>query len=222
MTDFDVQLQSVIAPSRTSAIAEALRRAILSGALPAGAALVENDLAKKFGTSKTPVREALKALVGQGLVTFSEYRGAAVRLIDAKMVEDIFDLRYLLEPVAAERTVKNGVDAVALGDALEKGTNAEDRVTRSLANRHFHHVLYSGHSNTILISTLDELRDQVALISVNAWSRSQDATWENEAAEHRAIFDSAVAGDAATAGRLLRQHIKGSAERIRRQMEGNR
>lgn len=220
MLDFDGQLESVIAPSRTSAIAEALRRAILSGALPAGSALVENDLARRFGTSKTPVREALKALVGQGLVTFSEYRGATVRLIDSRMVEDIFDLRYLLEPVAAERTVKNGVDGAALEDALEKGSTAEDRVNRSLANRHFHRILYSGHSNSILISTLDELRDQVALISVNAWSR--DATWENEAAEHRAIFEAAVSGDAAKAGKLLRQHIRGFAARVLEQMEGSR
>ena len=70
------------ASSRTGLVVEALRRSILTGELPAGQALVETELARRFGISKTPVREALKTLVGAGLVTMSEYKGATVRVVD--------------------------------------------------------------------------------------------------------------------------------------------
>ena len=66
-------------PSRTVAVLEAIRHAILAGELRPGQPLVETDLAEVLGVSKTPVREALKTLAGAGLVTMNPYKGAAVR-----------------------------------------------------------------------------------------------------------------------------------------------
>src|SRR5580658_6364328 len=63
-------------PSRTVAVLEAIKHAILAGELKPGRPLVETDLANVLGVSKTPVREALKTLAGTGLVTMSPYRGA--------------------------------------------------------------------------------------------------------------------------------------------------
>src|SRR5438105_5740775 len=63
-------------PSRTVAVLEAIKHAILAGELSPGQALVETDLAERLGVSKTPVREALKTLAGAGLVTMSPYKGA--------------------------------------------------------------------------------------------------------------------------------------------------
>lgn len=206
MTIENMSVASVVAPSRTSAIIGALRHAILSGALPAGLALVEADLAQKFGTSKTPVREALKALVGAGLVTLNDYRGATVTLVDEDLARNVFDVRYLLEPVAVERTVTNGFDVIKAEHALNVGAATIDEVHRSLANRDFHQILYSGCGNSILIETLDKLRDQAALITVNAWSKR--ASWNSEADEHRVILASAASGDAAKTAELVRKHIK--------------
>ena len=69
-------------PSRTVAVLEAIKHAILTGELRPGQALVETDLAEVLGVSKTPVREALKTLAGAGLVTMNPYKGAAVRVVD--------------------------------------------------------------------------------------------------------------------------------------------
>src|SRR6185312_6713643 len=69
-------------PSRTEAVLEAIKHAILSGELKPGQALVETELAARLGVSKTPVREALKTLAGTGLVTMSPYKGGAVREMD--------------------------------------------------------------------------------------------------------------------------------------------
>src|ERR1700704_2888239 len=68
--------------SRTELVLEEIRRAILTRRLLPGQPLVEMELASQLGVSKTPVREALKILSGSGLVTFSPYKGASVRVVD--------------------------------------------------------------------------------------------------------------------------------------------
>ena len=93
------------APSRTEAVLDAIKHAILAGELRPGQGLVETELAQLLGVSKTPVREALKTLAGAGLVTMSPYRGATVRAIDPASAAAIYDLRLLLEPEAVRRAV---------------------------------------------------------------------------------------------------------------------
>ena len=83
-------------PSRTVAVLDAIKHAILTGELKPGQSLVETDLAATLGVSKTPVREALKTLAGAGLVTMSPYRGAVVRMVDDEHARHIYDLRLLL------------------------------------------------------------------------------------------------------------------------------
>src|SRR5580692_7750934 len=96
------------ARSRTEAVLDAIKHAILAGELRPGQSLVETELAQLLGVSKTPVREALKTLAGAGLVTMSAYRGATVRAIDPASAAAIYDLRLLLEPEAVRRAVGRG------------------------------------------------------------------------------------------------------------------
>jgi DNA-binding GntR family transcriptional regulator len=211
-------------PSRTEAVLEAIKRAILAGEMKPGQSLVEADLAQRLGVSKTPVREALKTLAGTGLVTMSPYRGAAVRTIDAATAAALYDLRLLLEPEAVSRAVGNGGVAGLASEALARSDAAADDAARSLANREFHRALYAGCGNPLLVQALDDLRDQTALVSAVAWQQeAQQAgspaadgqrrrgprvpSWQREAGEHRAILAAARARDAGSAGRLLRQHI---------------
>src|SRR6266487_4486969 len=97
-------------PSRTVAVLEAIKHAILAGELRPGQALVETDLAEVLGVSKTPVREALKTLAGAGLVTMNPYKGAAVRVVDDEQARHVYDARLLLEPEALARAVTRGHD----------------------------------------------------------------------------------------------------------------
>ncbi|TYB52974.1 GntR family transcriptional regulator [Nonomuraea sp. PA05] len=204
--------------SRGTVVLEAIKHAILTGALPPGRQLVETELAQQLGVSKTPVREALKTLAGAGLVTMSEYKGATVRTVDDALMEWVYDLRLLLEPEAVSRTVERGADLAPAAEALRRADtaadSASDRADRSLANRDFHRALYAGCGNPLLVSTLDSLRDQTALISAAAWERVP--TWEAEAEEHREILRAAQAGSAAEAAELLRAHVCGFVERVRR------
>ncbi|MFD1833245.1 MULTISPECIES: GntR family transcriptional regulator [Streptomyces] len=198
-------------PSRTQYVMEHLTHAILTGQLPPGQPLVENELAARFGVSKTPVREALKTLAGRGLVVMSEYKGATVRTVDAAMARSVYDVRLLLEPEALRRTVAGGADLAGARAALERADAATDRADRSLANRDFHRALYLPCGNPLLARMLDDLRDQAALVSTVAWEAVP--SWEHEAAEHREILARALDGDADGAARLLHGHIEGFVHR---------
>ena len=199
-------------PSRTVAVLDAIKHAILTGELKPGQSLVETDLAATLGVSKTPVREALKTLAGAGLVTMSPYRGAVVRMVDDEHARHIYDLRLLLEPEALGRAIAAGHGWRAARDALQRAANAADQAERSLANRDFHRELYAGCANPLLTGVLDDLRDQTALVSAAAW-RHDPASWEREAQEHLAVLRAAEAGDAQLASGLLRAHIESFVQR---------
>ena len=205
-------------PSRTVAVLEAIKHAILSGELKPGRPLVETDLAEMLGVSKTPVREALKTLAGAGLVTMNPYKGAAVRVVDDEQARHIYDARLLIEPEALARAVAAGHDWQGARTALARAASARDQAERSLANRDFHRALYAGCGNPLLVRMLDDLRDATALVTVAAWRDEPShppgfPSWEHEAAEHQAILQAAQDGDPRRAAALLRAHITSFVER---------
>jgi DNA-binding GntR family transcriptional regulator len=192
-------------PSRTEAVLESIKHAILTGELQPGQSLVEAELADQLGVSKTPVREALKTLAGTGLVVMLPYKGATVREVDEALARAVYDMRLLLEPVAAGRATLNGPALQEARAALDASDRAHDAADRSLANRAFHRALYAGCGNPLLVKSLDELRDQTALVSSAAWSRRP--SWDQEAREHREILRAAEAGDSQQVRALMRGHI---------------
>ncbi|MBC7268520.1 MULTISPECIES: GntR family transcriptional regulator [Streptomyces] len=193
-------------PSRTQYVLEGIKHRILTGQLTPGQALVETELAAQFGVSKTPVREALKTLAGTGLVVMSQYKGVTVRMVDADMAREVYDVRLLLEPEALRRTVRRRSSLDAAREALTRADGATDTAERSLANREFHRALYVSCGNPLLGRMLDEVRDQAALVSAVAWAA--DPSWEREAREHREILRLATEGDADGAARALHAHIE--------------
>jgi DNA-binding GntR family transcriptional regulator len=203
--------------SRTELVLEEIRRAILTRRLLPGQPLVEMELASQLGVSKTPVREALKILSGSGLVTFSPYKGASVRVVDRELAMAVYDVRLLLEPEAVGRSVRAaataGFDAAeaALRTASAAITSG-DHGELSLLNRAFHQAMYSGCGNPLLISVLDDLRDRAALISVVGWETSP--SWTAEWDEHKAVVAAARAGDADRATELTRAHLQGFLDRM--------
>lgn len=211
----DTVMPSVAVPSRTEAVLDAVKHAILTGRLAPGRPLIETELAAQLGVSKTPVREALKTLAGAGLVTMSPYKGASVRLVDDALAHAVYDIRVLLEPEAVRRSAGRGAAAAsawaAAAAALDRADAATDPGERQQANREFHRSLYAGCGNDLMVGILDGLRDQTALVSTAVWSRN--AGWQQEAAEHRAILDAVAAGRADLAASLLEEHIRAFVER---------
>ncbi|MGA2802916.1 MAG: GntR family transcriptional regulator [Acidimicrobiales bacterium] len=201
--------------SRGDSIASEIKAAILSGRYGAGSPLTEQAIADELGTSKTPVRDALKALSGTGLVTSSSHRGTSVRTVDTSMALAVCDLRLLLEPEAVRRTILSGLDAESFKAAIERmvaAESGEDLYQRSLANRAFHRQLYAGCGNPALVKVLDDLTDVNALISVTVWNHVR--SWAGEAVEHRKLAKDALAGRAESAAARLRRHIEVFQRRV--------
>jgi DNA-binding GntR family transcriptional regulator len=202
--------------SRIDFVLAQIREAILARRFAPGQPLVETEIAKSMGVSKTPVREALKLLASSGLVTFVPYKGAFVREVDDKFIESVYDVRLLLEPEAVRRSIQRGNDvglsqaAVFLEDA-RRAAEAGDHAQTSILNRQFHAALYAACGSELLTDILDNLRDRAALVSVAGWEVAP--TWGIEWAEHRAVLTAALAGDADKAARLLREHLQGFLDR---------
>ncbi len=196
--------------SRAQVVADAIRKAILSGTLEPGQQLVERELSELFGVSKTPVREALIGLVGSGLVDQNQYRGMTVQTVSVDLVRHVYETRNLLEPAAialSARTISDADITEAqrlLDEAAERGVRGE-WVELQLLNRSFHRQLYLGCDNPVLCRYLDGLQDLVALVSIAGWTKK--TTWESEYEEHRRILAAVADRDPETAEGEARSHI---------------
>jgi len=199
---------------RIDVVLDEIRGAILTRRLSPGQALVESELARVLGVSKTPVREALKILALSGLVTFVPYKGASVRSVDEEFIRSVYEIRLLLEPAAVGMAVQSGQgfdDTAAILADAHTAAKAGDRARLSLLNRQFHGSLYAHCGNPILIDVLENMRDRAALIGVASWEISP--TWEAEWEEHQTVLLAAQAGDAEGTTTLLRSHIQGFLDR---------
>jgi DNA-binding GntR family transcriptional regulator len=204
--------------SRAEYVAEKLELAILRGELPAGERIVEAVWAERLHVSKTPLREALRVLDRKGVVSSHAYKGTVVRSIDQTAARHLFEVRLLNEPEAVVRAIPfhdvaslNSCEE-ALATARNSGAGQGQLADRSIANRRFHTLLYQPCENAHLRRILDEIQDQVAMVSVAGWRRH--ATWVEEESEHDAILDAVKRKDAEAARDLITKHISGFFSRL--------
>ncbi|WP_175830386.1 GntR family transcriptional regulator [Burkholderia cepacia] len=149
--------------STADAVAASLRDMIINGEFEAGERLVERDLADRFGISRIPMREAIQRLEREGLLDIFRNRGAVVRMLGASDVQEIYDLRVLLEGDAIYRSVKRLDDETLARAELVHRLLGDAAVPRRQGelNREFHALLYSCCGNARLLQTIAELRSQV-------------------------------------------------------------
>lgn len=203
--------------SRTDLVIDAIRKAILGGVLAPGAQLVERTIAAQLGVSKTPVREALRSLEASGLLESYPSRGVVVRQADAKLVEDLYEFRLLLEPDAVRIAVPHHDPELLqqLQHKLELGRQLgerQDLTELSRVNRSFHEGLYERCQNELIKSALDGMRDQLAFVAAAGWRAK--SSWDAEWQEHAEILRAVVDGDAARASELTHAHIDSAWTRL--------
>ncbi len=191
-------------------IFDAIRRAILSLELEPGAALVERELAKRFGVSKSPVRDALQRLAGEGLVTQSPHRGMTVIEVDHKLADEIFELREVLEEMAVRLAtpILSAADFAAAQSVLDQARECIERRDLGQAaalNREFHGLFCRQSQNRPLEEALSRLQDRVRIVSVLSWR--QRPSMREEHAQHVQILQAAAARDPERASCLMREHI---------------
>jgi DNA-binding GntR family transcriptional regulator len=187
-----------------------LREMIFSGALQAGQALRQEEIARLLGLSRLPVREALNRLATEGLVELKPRRGYFVVSLKRDEIEDIFDMRAMLEAragqLAAERTTTDDADAVdRLVDALDTAIEcnaAFDHYAR--LNEQFHERLYQSCNRKHLRRQIGMLRDAVApLIRILA---SETGELRRAQEEHRQMAHFYRFGDGGRVAELCRNH----------------
>jgi DNA-binding GntR family transcriptional regulator len=190
-------------------VRDELRRRIVDGELAPGARLVERTLATDLGVSRVPVREALHALTAEGFVEERPRRATVVRVLTARDVEDLFDVREALEEVLCRRVAQR-LDAdgrAALVEVLARGDDALARGDRSAAvraNADFHAVLLGVSRSPLLASLLEPLGGRMR------WLLQQHDDPGAIHAEHREIYAALDAGDVDRAGALARRHLETS------------
>lgn len=210
-------------PSRTREALDVLRSAIVSGELAPGSLHSVTELAELLEVSRTPVREALIELASRGMVRFERNRGVRVIRTSIRDIEEIFDIRLLLEVPAAFRAVSRMGPAEVRGlrkrlQAMKRAAAAGDEEGLWSDDRGFHHELLAASANRRLADYVDTLRDMVLVRGVTTAGRTRSL--DDIVAEHQAILDHVEAGDAAAAAGALRAHIEHTAELLVAQEQG--
>lgn len=146
-------------------VANRIRKAILAGELPGGTRLVQADLARNLSVSITPVREALRDLIAEGLVDFDAFRGATVHQRSLAELEEVYELRSMLSVVAVKSAIKEiTAEELDLADSVARQMRAEkDPVQWVQLNREFHQILDAASRRPRLQEILGRLSDLSAL-----------------------------------------------------------
>ncbi len=166
VADESMQIVRVAAPVR-SQVVEHLRRAIIEQRFPPGRRLAERELCELTGVSRTSVREALRQLEAEGLVTSVANRGTFVAGLTASEALEIYEVRAALEPVAARAFVERAGEAQvhALREALEGLRRAQGDVPSLVqAKTRFYDILFEGAGNGHLRSILGGLHARVTAL----------------------------------------------------------
>ena len=189
----------VAAPLREQVIS-ALRDAILDFRLKPGQRLVERELIEQLGVSRTTVREALRELTSEGLVTVVPQRGAVVSAPSLDEAEDLYEVRAALESLLVERFVERATDEQlaaldAAVDHFEASTNGTDDVRDILDSKdEFYRVLAAGAASQVLQQLIEGLQARVRIL--RATSISRDGRAAEAAAELRLVSQAALRRDA--------------------------
>jgi len=198
-------------------VAELLRQRIFSHELVPGSWIDELKIAQDYGISRTPLREALKVLAAEGLVTMKVRRGAYVTEVSKRDLEDVYHLLGLLESDAAGMVAQKATDPQMkqlqeLHTALEHSAQPEqfNREQFFLANEQFHMLLLTIAGNRWRNQMVADLRKVMKLNRHNSLLKSGRV--EESLNEHRALMTALLARDATLSQQRMLEHFKNGLE----------
>jgi DNA-binding GntR family transcriptional regulator len=196
---------------------DAIRDGILHGNYVEGEPLRQDALAEELGVSRIPIREALRQLETEGLVTFNPHRGAIVSSLSLGEIEEVFDLRATIEPDLLRRamprlTIHQLDQADDVLDRYAVALRTGDVSKWGELNWQFHASLYAPADRPITMSIVQRLHQQSDRYLRMQLALTHGETRANE--EHRAIADAARARDTKRACQLVRDHIAGAGRSL--------
>lgn len=198
-------------PVRAQLAYERLVEAIQSGQLTAGSRVREADVAEWLQISRTPVREAMRKLEAEGMLSHMAHVGVVVTEIDSEMVTELYAMREVLEGSAAGLAAQHASEAeIHMLQQIVKGEKAllNDPDALMRHNREFHDIIYRSAHNRYLLKSLNALHDALVLLGKTTLSAKPRA--ETSHTEHMAIVKAIIARDQPLAEKLMRTHIRGA------------
>lgn len=207
------QIGRVAAPLREQVVT-LVRDAILGFRLQPGQRLIERELVEQLGVSRATVREVLRQLAVEGLVTVVPQRGAVVTALTPDDAADLYEMRASLESLAVRRFVQRATpeqvaELCAAVEDIEATSSSTDPEDQLRAKDEFYRVLLGGSGSEPLQQTLAGLQARVRLL--RATSLSEPGRPRQAAAELRAVVEAVQAGDAEAAAKACALHVHNAA-----------
>ncbi|MGK5498724.1 GntR family transcriptional regulator [Streptomyces sp. URMC 125] len=192
-------------------VCTAVRDDIVSGVFPPGARLTEELLARRYGVSRVPAREALRTLESEGFVTSRRHAGACVATPTEREAADLLDIRALLEPLGTARAARRRTEAqlrvlrglVRLGQ--QRAARGQFSDLGALGDW-YHETLAQASGSPTLASLLTQLRRKITWVYAAEPPERAVAVWR----EHGAVVDAVARGDAERAHALAGAHVERS------------
>lgn len=223
----------------TQSVTEQLRVKVLDGEFPPGSRLQERALAQLLSVSRTPVRDALQVLAGEGLLEYSPHSGYVVRRFGLTDVLHAFDMRIALEGMACRTLNGQGISAGTVesltanldraAEVVEHGEWSAERQGRWLdLNLDFHDTILAAAANPYLVQGVEQARRAARIhdAALHRGGHGELALWfthdevRQALADHRRIVHALVEGPPDRAEFLMREHILTNREQIRRHGAG--
>jgi DNA-binding GntR family transcriptional regulator len=202
-------------PTVALQVAERLRAEIVAGERPAGSRLRQVEIARRYGVSTTPVREALAVLQREGLVRLHPQRGAVVFLPDVDDLREHYEIRAALEALAAAKAAERfepgwAEPLLACLDEMREGPPAARYIA---LNQRFHTTLYAHSGCPRLVEMIAALRDASSAY-LHIYRAAEDFPVERLDAEHREMLAACAARDPERAARATREHLRQTVEHV--------
>jgi DNA-binding GntR family transcriptional regulator len=196
-------------------VLDALRDAIVSAELKPGEPLIELELSAQLGVSRAPLREAIQILSREGLVETMPYRGAIVRNLSRRDIEELYSLRSVLESFAVQRIIeRNDAEQVtrlrAVFENMLAAAQGGDLKAVNNIDREFHDTLIELSDHNLLVMTWSSVSMRVRQVMALRNRRNSDIT--RIAYNHLPIIEAIEKADETEALRLIREHVASSGD----------
>lgn len=196
---------------------QTLKKAILNGDLRPGQLLSENQIASQLSVSRTPVREAIRSLENENLLTVLSGRKVVVSIPSIEEIEEIYDIRLIIEKEAIRRIKPDDTEIIErLEDCLEladRHLKNEDLKELHKTNAEFHLTIISALQNNKLKKFLDSLQDTISLYRLYSLT---DGEWaSNSEEEHTQIINFLKQGNTEGAIAVLHEHLSNAKEIVK-------
>lgn len=205
--------------STVELVAERIREGVRSGRYMAGQRLVEADITSELAVSRGPVREAMRRLAAEGLVEIAYHQGARIRRLSRSDVLALYEIRELLEGLAARHAAEQiETDKVlakkikSLKRDMQRSSKDADVERYVQLNRDFHDLLVESSGNPHLPALIENLQTQVMRFQFRSLL-DHNAILESER-DHEKIVNAVLDADSARAERAMRRHIRRSRDLV--------